>query len=123
VSAKNKSKIAAWSMGGASGVVGVGNLVVALTRHGSGDGVPVGMWILLGALILATCGLIALTKVLDHLEGKPYRDLLAKAAQDPANAAAYREIIDADSRHESVKNGAMLNDRQHGKLYRPDPTT
>jgi hypothetical protein len=78
------------------------------------------MWVLLAVLVLVTVWLTTLTMVLGYLDGKPYRDLLFKAAQDPANSDAYTEVIDADSRHESVKNGAVLTDRQHGRLYRPD---
>jgi hypothetical protein len=116
----NRTKIAAWIAGGASGAACTANLI-QLSWRAPAHGRCAGIWALTISGTLFTC-LLVLALVLDHLDKRPYRNLLDMAARNPERADAYTKLIDADARHESVKNGATLTDHQHGWLYRPgDP--
>lgn len=119
MTATKTSKIAAWGAGSATGVIGITNIAMTINQHHPGQSVPLEMWVLLVAGIAATTFLTAVTMLLHYLDSEPYRRLLTEAALHPKDSAHYAEIIDADSRHEAIKNREVLIDRQQEKLYRP----
>ncbi|MGY2119215.1 hypothetical protein ACW9HR_35430 [Nocardia gipuzkoensis] len=114
------SKRAAWGVGAVTGMVGIGNVVLAFRQQGSVSGALLGVLLLFIILILITGMLTTLALVLEYLEGRPYRELLLEAARRPEHSDALAQIIDADSRHEAIKSGRSLIDREQRQLYRPN---
>jgi hypothetical protein len=128
---------------GIAGVTGTGSLgvtVAAVTRIAAAHAVPIGIWIVLAALSVATVVVAGLGLVLDYrrdrleLETRAraeqaqadrektrlemYRTLVEKSAGEPASAASYRSLILADALHLAVEQGNVRPaDRTHGQLY------
>ncbi|MEU7142637.1 hypothetical protein ABZ942_24540 [Nocardia sp. NPDC046473] len=111
---------AAIGAGATTGVIGVANFVLVVGQRGQASGVSLGMLLLTIALAVLTGSLTALALILRYMEGRPYRGLLIEAARRPEHSDALAQIIDADSRHEAIKSGRGLIDKEQRVLYRPD---
>ncbi|MFE9578739.1 hypothetical protein ACFYO1_20310 [Nocardia sp. NPDC006044] len=110
---------AAIGAGATTGVISVTNLLVMVQR-GPASGVSLGMLAFSVGLAALSGSLMALALILKYMEGRPYRGLLIEAARRPEYSNALAQIIDADSRHEAIKSGRGLVDKEQRILYRPD---
>ncbi len=117
---KTSIRQAVVGVGAATSMVGIANVVLMVAQRSSGNGPSLGLLVVLVALILITAVLTSLALVLSYLEGRPYRELLMEATRRPEHSNALAQIIDADSRHEAIKSGHGLVDKDQGLLYRPD---
>jgi hypothetical protein len=127
-------KLAA-GIAGTTGAGSIGVLAGALARVATAHAVSVAMWVVMAAVIAVPAAVASLALILAYRQKKleiesaaqlekarqeMYRELLEKSVADPACAASYRELIDADTEHLSVeRNGAwpacQLHEHLHGR--------
>jgi hypothetical protein len=125
------SKLAA-GIAGTTGAGGIGVLTGASARIATAHAGPAAMSAVMAAVIALPAVVASLALILAYRQKKleiesaarlektrqeMYRVLLEKSAADPACAASYRELIDADAKHLSVeRNGAQPASRPYGHL-------
>jgi hypothetical protein len=130
-------KLAA-GIAGTTGAGSIGVLAGALARIATAHAVPVAVWVVMVAVIAVPAAVASLALILAYRQKKleiesaaqlekarqeMYRVLLEKSVADPACAASYRELIDADAEHLSVeRDGAQpasqLREHRHGRRPR-----